>query len=64
MVLPAKILCVFGKKIEEEVMGRSQKIGISFSRDLADHAPQQADWALRRHWTGYRRIQAQADNAH
>jgi len=44
-----KNLCVFGQKFGEGVMGRGQKIGFFlFPRDLAEHAPQQADWALDR----------------
>jgi len=46
-------------------MGRGQKIGIFlFSQDLVGHMPQQADWPLRWHWTGYKCTQLQADNVH
>jgi len=44
-----------GQKFGDGVMGRRQKIGIFlYSRDLFGHVPQQADWALQWHWTGYR----------
>jgi len=66
MVLRARICVCLEHKLGEGVMGKSQKIVISlFSRDLADHAPQQAAWALQwaldRLWV---HTQVQADNAH
>jgi len=59
MVLCANICSCLWQKFGEGVMGRGIFL---FSRDLAGHAPQQADWALRWHWTCYRPTQAQADS--
>jgi len=47
MVLRAKICACLGQKFGEGVMDKGQKIGIIlFSRELAGHVLQQADWAL------------------